>query len=336
MSDAMDPEADSPHEAAVLLADCGIVAREDLVRIRVTGSDRIDYLHRMLTQDIAELAEGAATYACLLTVRGRILGDLFVWNRADHLLLEMPRAAQAAVMTPLERYVIADDVVFEEMSPSRSPGERHTVAGPKAEARLRAVGISPPAQSQITAEAGLETLRYDRRGLPQFELLGPLDALDLSRAGIPAVGMRALEIARVQHGIPVFGAELGEDVLFNEAGLEEAVSWTKGCFPGQEPVVMARHRGKPPRRLVQLDCDAAEPGSALLHDGKVVGRVTSAAPQVDPWPAAALGYVRHALAECGATFEMETGGAAVVRAVSGEVVSSEGAPDGPRGGGIAR
>lgn len=315
----MPDRGDSRAQAAHLLNTCGVVVREDLARMRVTGADRIDYLHRMLTQDIARLPTGAAAYACLLTVKGRILGDMLVWNEVDHVVLEMPLAAQEAVMTPLERYVIADDVVFEAAPPT----PRHTVAGPAAEARLEAAGFSLPAQSCFQTSQGVQILRQDLRGLPQFELVGPLEAFDLSRMDIPSADMHALGIARVQHLIPVFGAELGQEVLFNEAGLEEAVSWTKGCFPGQEPVVMAKHRGKPPRRLVQLDCEPATPGTDLLSAGKVVGRITSAASPVERWPARALGYVRHALAERGAEFELETGGAAVVRALSGEAESEK-------------
>ena len=317
MADAADPLV----EAATLLQECGLVPREDLARIRVTGADRVDYLHRMLTQDIAGLAVGAATYACLLTVKGRILGDMLVWHLDDHLLLEMPAGARAGVMGVLERYVIADDVAFAE----ETPVERHALIGPAAEACLRSARIAPPAAGQACwagpVDGVVRILRFDRRGLPIFEIAG-----DVARIEVPVLGSRAYEIARVHHDIPAFGAELGEDVLFNEAGLEEAISWTKGCFPGQEPVVMAKHRGHPPRHLVKIGFDAEPPppGAQLFLDGQAVGHVTSSAPAIQRWEAAALAYVKHALAEPGAVFTLEDGTTALVRSVSGPVAADGG------------
>ena len=303
----------SPAARARLLDACGVVARDDLVRIRVTGADHVDYLHRMLTQDLSKLAVGQATYACLLTVKGRILGDMQVVREDDALVLEVPRAAQEAVRTPLERYVIADDVHFEVLPDA----PRLSLWGPTAAEALAAAGSRPPDDRRARTAGGVSICRFDRRGLPCFEIVGPLELPD-----VPLVGIDAMDAARVHHLIPAFGSELSDEVLFNEAGLEEAVSWTKGCYPGQEPVVMAKHRGRPPRRLVRIE-GAAAAGMALSLEGDVVGQVTTATEAVGDRPPAALAYVRTVHVEPGVAVDLGSGGVGVIRAVSGQAPAEQ-------------
>jgi folate-binding protein YgfZ len=302
---------DAAASAALLLEDCVLVPRDDLVRIEVRGADRLDYLHRMLTQELARLPIGRTTYACLLTVKGRILGDLLVSRREDCILLELPRAAEAAVLPLLERYVIADDVHFEACAPA----PRATLVGPRAPARLKAEGLPVPENGASETVGDFEILRFDRRGLPHLEIVG-----DTSAWALPRVSREVLDLARVAYAIPAFGPELGEGVLFNEAGLEEAISWTKGCYPGQEPVVMAKHRGRPPRRLVKISHagGALAPGTPLLLDGREIGQVTSAAPAIGPRPAAALAFVRVEHAQVGQVLEVPGGLETRIALVSGE------------------
>ena len=212
-------------------------ARETRATWRVTGADRLDYLHRMLTQDVQRLPVGQAAYACYLTVKGRILGDLLLWNAGEHLLLELEADAVPAVVPALERYVITDDVTFEDVTAST---RRYVLAGPDAAAALESAGFEVPAsESFVAIECGGSpghVLRFDRRGLTSFEIAVLPDAAEdlVERLGVPQDEHRFAALC-VQHAIPRFGHELGDEVLFNEAGLEEAVSWNKGCYPGQEP-----------------------------------------------------------------------------------------------------
>jgi len=296
--------------------------RATLATWRVTGADRGDYLHRMLTQDVRALPTGHATYACFLTVKGRILGDLLLWNVGDHMLLELESAAVPAVVPALERSVIADDVTFEDVT---GLGARYVLAGPDAPAALARAGLDAPAQGAFL-EIGCggrpgRILRFDRRGLVGFEVaVAPGSAAALEERLHVEAGSDRYEACRVFHGIPRFGPELHDGVLFNEAGLEEAVSWRKGCFPGQEPVVMARHRGRPPRRLVRLALEDSRPpdvGALVLVGGEVVGQVTSTAAG-DGGPAAALAYVKYAAAQDGAACELEGGGGGTLRLLDPE------------------
>jgi folate-binding protein YgfZ len=103
----------------------------------------------------------------------------------------------------------------------------------------------------------------------------------------PTIDAAALERARIEAGVPAWGKELDESILPAEAGLDEThISFSKGCYPGQEPIARLHYRGHVNRKLRVLDVESAEPGADVMHDGKKVGRVTSAVPGL------ALGYVR--------------------------------------------
>ena len=318
-----DDEYAIRREADALLRGAGLVRRTRHAVLRVTGTDRLDYLHRMLTQSVSGLAVGQATYACMLSVKGRVLGDLLLWNVGDHLRLETSRAALPAVQAPLERYVIMDDVVFADVTRGEAA---YVLAGPDALGALVRAGFPVPVEGAfVEVEVGggpALLLRRTRRGLVTFEIRLPeasapmLEERLVGTQDVLAAGPRAWAWCCVHHGIPLFGRELGEDVLFNEAGLEEAIHWGKGCFPGQEPVVMAKHRGHPPRLLVALDLEnehVVERGADVRFDGDVVGRVTSWAPPLAHQPACALAYVRHAEVVGGRRVQITGAGPATLR-----------------------
>jgi folate-binding protein YgfZ len=264
--------------------------------VEVTGADRIDYLQRMLTQDVAALPVDGAARAAYLTPQGRILGTMLVWRFPSAVLLDFDPGAAEKALPGLERYVIADDVRF-----AAAPRARALLLGPKTPDAVRALG---------TERVSVVSLPFGR--IPAAEVLLP-DARVLPLSAIPATpaGEDLLERARVEQGVPAFGAELDERVLPNEARLEDALSWTKGCYPGQEPVVMAKHRGRPPNLLVKLAFGAPTPppvGATLLADGRPVGRVTTAL--LGAAGPIGLGYVRHALASARPLLTVEGGGTA--------------------------
>ncbi len=320
------------REAEALIRAAGLHRRETLAALDVTGADRLDYLHRMLTQAVEGLAVGQTAYACLLTPKGRILGDLRLWNLGDRLRLETQREALPAIRPPLERYVIADDVTFAD-----GPADEAAwvLAGPDALGVLVRAGFAVPVEGGFgTATwegAPLRILRITRRGLPCFELRAPqavaqkLEATLLGTEDVHVAGPRAWAWACAQHGIPLFGRELTDDVLFNEAGLEEAITWGKGCFPGQEPVVMAKHRGRPPRLLVAIDLENETPverGAEVRVDDKTVGAVTAWAPTLAHRPARALAYLRHAEAVEGRRVQVARAGPGAVHLLAAQGAAS--------------
>jgi folate-binding protein YgfZ len=310
-------------QARALIESAGLVPRPRAATFRVVGDDGLDYLHRMTTQDVASLPPGGVTYACLLTPRGRILGDLLIWRTGRGLFIECDRAAVEHVLPVLEKFVITDDVAFEDAT---ADAVRLCLAGPEAATELATAGFEVPAPGTGTeVEVGggpAWLMRLDRGTLAVFEVRVRSDAVDVLTQRLTAGGVvvvcepEAYDLARVHYGVPAYGTELGEEVLFNEAGLEHAVSWNKGCYPGQEPVVMARHRGRPPRRLCVLAIEGEVPGpGATLRDAEAkrpVGAVTSAAPALAGRPPAALGYVREKWAARGRALEVEGGGRATI------------------------
>ena len=224
-------------------------ARRPRAYVRVQGPDAIDFLNRMLSNDVPE--SGSAD-ALLLTAKARVIAPLLVWRRGDDdvLLLTEPELGEV-VRTQLTRMRFASKCAIEP--------EEHSSA----------IVFGPG--------DGIPNRDYGR---PAVELL---DA-DVE----PTLSDDELERLRIEAATPRFGCELDDRVLPAEAGLEErAISFSKGCYPGQEPVARQHFRGKVNRRLRVLEVEGApEPETPVLHEGKDVGRVTSSVPGL------ALAYVR--------------------------------------------
>jgi tRNA-modifying protein YgfZ len=214
--------------------------------VRVAGPDAEDYLQRMLSNDVGS---GELVPALLLTPKSRLIAPVRVWRRGpeDFLLLTEPGLGEAVRSTLL-----------------RSRFSAKCEIEPEEHASVVVLG--------------------DADGLPG-EIPGTVEVLDAEVSGTATE--EELERLRIGAGVPAWGKELDDSILPAEAGLDEThVSFTKGCYPGQEPIARLRHRGKANRRLRVLDVEAATPGDEIVHAGKAVGRVTSAV------PGRALGYVR--------------------------------------------
>jgi tRNA-modifying protein YgfZ len=219
--------------------------------VAVRGPDAEDFLQRMVSNDVAALRPGESCDALLLTPKARLVAPLRVWRRAadDYLLLSEPELGEVIRSTLLRaRFAAKCEIEAEE----------HTSAVVLGEA---ADGIPCPDY-----------------GVPAREVLDSVsDGADVEE----------LERLRIEAATPRWGRELDDRVLPAEAGLDErAISFSKGCYPGQEPVARLRYRGKVNRRLRVLDVDAAAPGDEIRFGDKAVGRVTSAVRGI------ALAYVR--------------------------------------------
>jgi tRNA-modifying protein YgfZ len=216
--------------------------------VRVQGPEAGDFLQRMVSNDVLA---GPVCEALLLTPKARVIAPLVVWRRAedDFLLLTEPELGET-VRAHLTRMRITSrcEIELEEHASTIVFG----------------------------AADGIPTPDY---GLPAVEMLD---------AGIDASPPdEALERLRILAGTPRWGREIDDEILPAEAGLDErAISFSKGCYPGQEPIARLHHRGHANRRLRVLEVDSAEPGAEIRHGEKAVGRVTSAVPGF------ALGYVR--------------------------------------------
>ncbi len=310
--------------AVFALADRGLV--------EVRGNDRVRFLQGQLSNEVAALDPSGARSGChalVLTPQGRIVADVHVLARPDAFWLETDLAAVTALIVRLEKYVIADDVQIADRS---GDWARFGVEGPRASSVVstaagRAVAIEPDAWAALSV-AGADTIvaAFGWSGETALQMLVPIaqreavaNALEAAArtAGAKVSSAAVLEVLRIEAGVPRYGAELGEQTLPAEARLvESAVSFTKGCYTGQEIVARMQSRGRVGHLLVGLvfgpDADhLPAPGTALLRDGAKNGEVTSVALSPAAGPIA-LGFVRAAHAESGSRFELPNGSQATV------------------------
>ncbi len=261
------------------LAPRGWLELSPRAKLRLTGGDRVRFLNGQVSNDVRALRPGAALLACVMTAKGKMSADAFVrpWL-GDALLVDAEPELREALAARLERYIIADDVLLEDVTDEWAL--LHTVGG------WLPPEPAPPAFATAGSFLAFEAERLGRLGTDFFVSAASADSL---RAWFAADGARALdaeeaERARIAAGVPRWGAELDEDTIPPEAGLEErAISYAKGCYIGQEVISRIKSVGRVNRRLCRLR--SAEPldvGDELrpageLPEARPSGRVTSVA-----------------------------------------------------------
>jgi tRNA-modifying protein YgfZ len=235
-------------------------------KIRVTGGDRVRFLNGQLTNDLKETKAGQTIYACVLTAKGKLCGDLFVTPIEDAFLLDCHPALRETLPARLEKYAIADDVEFSDQTDEFSLF--HTLA-PKLPDGVLPEGI---------------VSRSNRFGLEGHDLLVPVTLKNVVPQLLkePVLPAAELEAFRIERGVPEWSRELNENVIPNEAGLDQsAVNYTKGCYVGQEVISRLKSLGHVNRKLwgLQLiDGSVLTSGNKLVNDsGQPIGFVTSAA-----------------------------------------------------------
>jgi len=308
---------DTLAEHAALRQSAGVLDLSFRGRLCVVGADRARFLHGQVTNNIKDLKPGHGCYAAISTNKGKLQSDLNVHCLADELLLDFEPGLTAKITERLGKFVVADDAQMVEVTPHYG---LLSVQGPKAAEVVAALGMFPalPEKSFQSVKAGDVTLgeiylaNVPRTGCAGFDLFVPVAAMGAvadkliaaaKQSGGRACGWLALELARIEAGIPRFGADMDETNLPQEAGIESrAVSFTKGCYIGQEVINRIRTIGQVSRALRGLRLPDALPalpvrGDKLFHAGKEVGHITSAAASPTLRANIALGYVRK---ECNA------------------------------------
>jgi aminomethyltransferase len=296
---------DARAEFRALLNGCGIYELSDRGVIVLRGNDRVRWLNGMVTNNIRDLGPGHGAYAFLLNPQGRILGDLHAYNRGDDLLLETSRNQLEKLLPIFDHYIIMDDVEVSDASETRAA---IGLAGPKAEAVLKAAGIETkelgPLEFRETAWGSgvkLTVVRGEQERHPSYEIwIAPenCEALwkTLLQSGATATGTTALEWHRIALGVPRYGVDIRERDLPQETEQTRALNFNKGCYVGQEIVERIRSRGAVHRTFTGFVVEGPmpAPGTRLQLDGKDVAEITSAAslPHGDDQMQVALGYVR--------------------------------------------
>ncbi len=311
-------------EWAAVRQRCGLLDAGFRALLRLAGSDRSTFLQGMVSNDVARLTAGQGTYAALLTQQGKIVSDLRIYVLPDELWIDVPAARATPTRESLERYIIADDVEF---STDESWAPLVAVEGPQADRVLVAVlgesasDLQPFAHRELTFDGGkIRAVAASHTGERGYLLYGdPATGARLwehcRAAGAEPVGMEALDVLRVEAGIPWHGRDFDEDTLISEVGLETAISYKKGCYLGQEVVERVAARGQVHRKLVGLVCDGRQvppAGAKLLSDGNEVGWVTSAVWSPARQATVALGYAGRDRWDVGSELRVGTADAATV------------------------
>jgi folate-binding protein YgfZ len=319
-----------------LRARAGLLDRTARGRLVLTGADRRDYLHGLLTNDIAALAGGQGAYAALLTPQGRMISDMRVSELGDRVLIDLPGAAAEAVRRRLADFIFSEDVEVHDSSSSLA---QYGLYGPLASSVLSAVASAPdvpaglraaldglPMHASLTARFEGDEVTivrsddYGEAGFAVFVAAPRAAALAGALAGAGAVPVEAetAEVTRIEAGRPAFGVDMDEHTIPLEAGIvDRAISLTKGCYVGQEIIIRVLHRGggRVARHLVGLvgepAAGAARRGDRLRLGGKDVGLVTSAVASVRLGRPIGLGYVQRDHAVPGTVLELAGAGGSV-------------------------
>ncbi|MGH9804423.1 MAG: aminomethyltransferase family protein [Candidatus Acidiferrales bacterium] len=316
------------EECRAVRTAAGVLDRTDRAYLTAAGPDTRRYLHAMVTNEVKALEAGQGRYALQLNAQGQILADLYVLAMDDHVLLETDWALKEKLRAVLEKYIIADDVELADRSDQLAA---LAVEGPRAGELLRAAGATVLPGAELNhawvkvGESPVLVVRLGETGEEGYRLIFDVeyaqnlwDALTAAQASVAwkPVGHAAFELLRTEAGLARYGAELDERTLPPEAGLEaRAISYTKGCYLGQEIVERIRSRGHVNRKLVGLALDAGglpSHGAKLAKDGKEAGFITTAIDSPTLGRRIALGYLRREHLAPGTVLEVEGGGAAEV------------------------
>lgn len=338
----VDHYGDRAGEYAALRESVGLLDLSFRGRLCLTGADRQRFLNGQVTNNVKDLAPGRGCYAAILNHKGKMQGDLNIHALAGELLLDFEPGQTEAVTARLAKYIIADDVQIVNVAPHYG---LLSLQGPKAAEALAAcgLGVTPPAGEFQSATvnhaawgeicvvnlprvgaAALSPTGGEGAGGGGFDLFVPIQTLvqmwsqllsAVARAGGRACGWQALETARIEAGIPRFGVDMDETNLAPEAGIEaRAISYSKGCYTGQEVIARIRTYGQVTKSLKRLRLagtaqELPRKGDQLIKDDKAVGYVTSAVFSPGLQANVALGYVRRECNRAGTELAVRGSGA---------------------------
>ena len=274
--------------------DCGLLDRSERGKLALTGEDRKAFLNGQVTNDVEALHDGEGCYAAFLTPKGKMLGDLRILDAGEELLLDTERVSLQALFDLVRRFSIGHAVELHKRTVQCG---LLSLIGPQAREVAGAADLPETEHAHRPGEVAGRPVRLIATDVG-VDVLCDADDTETVAAALRAAGAQDItdeqaEVVRVEHGRPRYGVDLDDSVIPQEAGLNErAVSFTKGCYVGQETVARLHYKGKPNRHLrgIRLH-EPVAPGTPLHLDGREIGRVTSAvvSPALGP---IALGFVR--------------------------------------------
>ena len=287
---------------AVRDGGAGLIDLSSRGRIRVGGSEAVMFLNGLITNDMKTLAENRWMPAAFPTVQGRLIGAVRVMRTGDSFLIDTDRGSHEAVFKSISRFTLAGDFKVTDLTDETA---LMSLQGQRAvEITENVFGLSDlPRDGVVEIEwrdTSVTIIRATHTGEDGFDFVidsarGAEFRQALIDAGAEPVDEETFEVLRVEAGIPVYGRDMDESNVVIETNLDDAVSYTKGCYVGQEIIVRIKHRGHVAKKLTGLLFDQeVDPGAVLkTTDGKEAGRVTSAVFSPKLKKTIALGYVRY-------------------------------------------
>jgi folate-binding protein YgfZ len=275
-------------EYAALRTGAVAIDRSQRARWRFTGPKAPETMTGLVTNDVVALANGQGQYAALLTPKGKIIADVTIYRVATGLVLDVPPRAAAGFAETIRKYVNPKVVAYEDETAATCDVGAYGVRS--AAIVAQAVGLAPealaalPPHGHLSAADGL-VVRVPTLGLDGFAVIAPASERDtmwqrLLAAGAVAGSAAVWDVARVEAGRPEWGVDIDETTIPQEAGFDElgAISYTKGCYTGQETVARIHFRGHVNRHLrgLRMNDDVQPPATTLVdHTGKPVGDIRS-------------------------------------------------------------
>lgn len=314
------------EEYRAVRTKAGITDLSHRGKLRMSGRDCAKFLQGMVSNDVENLPLGQWVYCTMLTVKGRMITDMRVLKKADSLLIDLEPGMNTKIKELLEKYRLSykadiDDVTQElALLSINGPSSVQIVEKAFGEQAGGPGGLAENGFVQTRLDDAAVTLaRTNRVGELGFDLYVPAESAPGvwevvcsagKEHGLVPVGLEALDVLRIEVGIPLFGVDMTEDTIPLEAGLDRAISYEKGCYVGQEVVARIHYRGHVNRHLVGFEVDGEElppAGTKLVSGEKEIGRITSAAysPALDG--VIALGYIRRELREPGTVVMLSEG-----------------------------
>jgi aminomethyltransferase len=278
-------------------------------RLLARGRDRVRFLHNITSNEVKKMAPGAGCYAFLLTAQGRVQADLHLFCFPDRFLIDTEPDLRAKVPGLILKYKVADQIELEDVTDQTAS---IALEGPTAAAILAACGAPVPEADCAHAAWGDSTVaRVSLTGQPGYRLYGPADQRpewisQLASAGAPPATDEDARLVRIENGKPRYGDDIRDTSLPQETGQLHAVSFSKGCYLGQEIVERIRSQGRVNWKLVRVEIAASEPlapGARLTAQGAEAGEITSSVFSPRAGKVVALAYVRSQFAEPGTALD---------------------------------
>ncbi len=315
----MTQSAYNSEYSAVRDGGAGLIDLSSRGRILVSGSEAVMFLNGLITNDMKTLAANSWMVAAFPNVQGRLLAVVRILNRPDGFLIDTEEATHQKVLPLLDRFTLAGDFRVTDLTNQTATISLQGIKAAKVLSAIFGEEVSNVARRQVASarlnQTDLTIIRATQTGEDGFDLFvdaaeaGPLRQA-LIDASATSVSEAVAETLRIEAGIPRYGVDMDETTIVTETNLDDAVSFTKGCYLGQEIIVRIKHRGHVAKKLTGmiLERDATiEAGAKVFSsDDKEIGRVTSFtfSPRLDR--KIALGYVKYDYLAAGTSVKVPT------------------------------